>query len=62
VRQIDPNGVITTVAGVCLVPGADGDGGPATEAHLLNPFGIEVTDDFLYIADTENQVIRAVRR
>jgi DNA-binding beta-propeller fold protein YncE len=61
IRKIDADGIITTVAGVCAEPGADGDGGPATEAHLLNPYGVEITDDWLYIADTENHVIRAVK-
>ncbi|HMV69733.1 MAG TPA: hypothetical protein PKA64_23020, partial [Myxococcota bacterium] len=68
VRKVDGGGIITTVAGVCNEPmdandeGADlGDGGPATEAHLFSPYGVEVSGDLLYIADTENQAIRVVR-
>lgn len=61
VRKVDSSGTISTVAGVCMEPGADGDGGQALDAHMLNPFGIELAGDLLYIADTENQVIRVVR-
>jgi hypothetical protein len=61
VRRIDTAGQIDVVAGVCTEPGAEGDGGPATEAHLLSPYGVEVANGVLYIADTENHVIRAVR-
>ncbi len=61
VRQVDASGVITTVVGVCTEPGTDGDGGPATEAHLLNPFGVEYADGVLFVSDTENQAVRAVR-
>jgi sugar lactone lactonase YvrE len=61
VRKIDADGVITTVAGVCAAPGIDGDGVPATEAQLYQPYGVEVTDDLLYIADTQSQLIRAVK-
>jgi hypothetical protein len=60
VRQVDTSGTITTIAGVCAEPGSDGDGGPATEAHLLRPYGVEVSDGRLYIADSENHVIRQV--
>jgi sugar lactone lactonase YvrE len=61
IRKIAVDGIITTVAGVCTVPGGDGDGGPATEAHLLRPFGVEVGGGFLYVSDSENHVIRAVK-
>jgi hypothetical protein len=61
VRAIDPDGVISTVAGVCSERGDDGDGELATEAHLKIPFGVELDGDVLYIADTGNSVIRAVK-
>jgi hypothetical protein len=61
VRGIDPSGTIRTVAGQCGVKGSDGDDGPATEAHLKLPFGVEWHDGQLIIADTGNMVIRTVR-
>ncbi len=62
IRKVDTDGVITTVAGVCGEFGFSGDGGAATAAHLLKPYGVEYDagHDRLIIADTENQVIRAV--
>lgn len=62
VRRISPGGVIDTVAGVCGADhGFDGDGGPASEAHLSLPFGLAIDDCILYIADTGNNRLRAVR-
>ena len=62
VRRVAPDGIIETVAGVC---GAErsfaGDGGPATEAGLSVPYGLGLADSVLYIADTGNNRIRAVR-
>ena len=60
VRAISPTGVISTVAGACGEKGFSGDGGPASEALLTLPFGLEVADGRLHIADTGNQVIRTV--
>jgi sugar lactone lactonase YvrE len=61
VRAIDPEGNISTVVGQCGTAGTEGDGGPATEAFLKRPYGLEWVDGTLYIADTGNQRIRAVR-
>lgn len=62
VRRVAPDGIIDTVAGVC---GGErsfaGDGGPATEAGLKLPYGIGLAGSVLYIADTGNSRIRAVR-
>ncbi len=58
IRAIDPSGTIRTVAGVCGVPGYDGDGGPMGEALLKYPFGIELDGNDLYIADMGNSVVR----
>lgn len=60
IRAIDPSGTISTVVGVCGEKGYDGDGGPAGEALLKFPFGIELDGDHLYIADMGNSVIRLV--
>jgi serine/threonine-protein kinase len=61
VRRIDPDGIITTVAGMGR-PGFGGDGGSATEALLSeNPVGLAIgPDGDLYIADTANHRIRKV--
>ena len=61
-RRIDPAGVITTVVGRCGEKGSDGDGGPADQAHVYKPYGIDVdrARHVLYIADTYNHVIRRV--
>jgi sugar lactone lactonase YvrE len=51
IRRIDPNGVITTVAGTGET-GFHGDGGSARSAQLSFPFGIGMAaGDLLYIAD-----------
>ena len=54
-------GVLTVVAGNG-VQGFGGDGGPAIGAELDSPQGVAVgADGALYIADTGNERIRAVR-
>ena len=51
---------ISTVAGTGN-KGYSGDGGPAHQAQLNNPFGVvRGPDGALYICDTENHVIRRV--
>lgn len=63
VRKITTDGVISTVAGICgeLEAGFSGDDGPATEARMWRPYGIELAEDGrLFIADTQNQVFRVV--
>jgi RHS repeat-associated protein len=60
VRKVDPNGIITTVAGTG-VGGFFGDGGPATAARFSNPWGLALgPDGSLYIGDQANQRIRRV--
>lgn len=63
VIRIDAGGVFTVVAGSSGRPGFWGDGGPATEAGLHDPYGIAFDDaDNLYIADGSNNRVRKVDR
>ncbi|MBA7695691.1 Virginiamycin B lyase [subsurface metagenome] len=60
IRRVGTDGFITTVAGTGL-RGYSGDGGPATEARMMSPHGIDVSPDgSLYIADVGNHRIRRV--
>ena len=60
IRKVNPNGLITTVAG----DGAyafSGDGGPATNASLALPLGVTVdAGGNLFIGDTDNHRVRKV--
>jgi uncharacterized protein (TIGR03437 family) len=59
VRKVS-GGVITTVAGTGT-QGFSGDNGPATNAQLYYPYGVSVDSaGDLYIADSENYLIRKV--
>jgi sugar lactone lactonase YvrE len=61
VRQISPQGTISTYAGNAANPGNGGDGGPATQAQLLGPLGLGLDAfDNLYIADGNNTNVRRV--
>lgn len=67
VRVIGTDGVVETFAGQCASDGStqgyEGDGGPATEALLDRPFGVEVDGDGnVYVADTHNHIIRKITR
>lgn len=63
VRRLALDGEISTFAGICGEEGAyGGDGGPATEARLNQPWGVDVgPDGTVWIADASNHVIRVVR-
>src|SRR6202050_59848 len=71
VREVDTSGTITTVAGNgpdgnapvgCNAAGnLSGDGGPAVDATLDCPLGLDIdASGNLYVADTENNVIRKI--
>ncbi len=63
VRRIDPSGIVSTVAGQCTKSGFEGDEGPGTEALLHLPVGVSLDPaGNLYVADSNNQVIRRVAR
>lgn len=60
VRQVDPQGVITTVAGTRSFT-YSGDGGPALEAGFGYPWGVAVGGDGqIYIADAGANRVRQV--
>ncbi|HEV8323845.1 MAG TPA: hypothetical protein VG389_19670 [Myxococcota bacterium] len=65
VRSVTPDGVIHTAAGICAAAGPGYDPAPerATAARFYHPYGVNVgPDGTLYVADTDNNVVRAVRR
>jgi len=60
VFRVTPEGVLTVYAGNGIA-GYSGDGGPATEAQIWNPFDLAVDySGNLYIADYSNSRIRKV--
>ncbi len=60
IRQVNPAGLISTVAGDGIY-GYSGDHGPATNASLSTPLGIAVdASGNLFIADAPNCVVREV--
>jgi len=62
IRMVNTSGIITTVAGNSEA-GYAGDGGPALQAELNNPKGLALDSaGNLYIADTDNSVIRMVNK
>jgi hypothetical protein len=62
IREVTPNGIITTVVNGAATPGKTGNGGPATAATLNSPYAVTVDNSTgdLYIADTSNNAIREV--
>ena len=60
IRKVNPSGIITTVAGTGTF-GYSGDGGPAVQARLRNPWGIGVdASGKLYFVDGANHCVRKV--
>jgi sugar lactone lactonase YvrE len=60
IRKVTPAGMISTIVGTGIA-GYSGDGGPAAEAQIYMPHGVEIdASGNLYIADTWNSRIRKV--
>jgi DNA-binding beta-propeller fold protein YncE len=59
IRTILPDGTLSTVAGTGQA-GSSGDGGPALEAEIDYPAGLDIASGRLFIADAGNHRIRAV--
>lgn len=59
IRSVSPSGTLGTVAGLGT-SGNTGDNGPATAAQFNTPYGIAVDGNVIYIADTQNHVIRKI--
>lgn len=61
IRKVSLDGDITTIAGLGS-PAYGGNGGPAAKAFLWAPHGLAVDGSGnVYVADTENQVIRLLK-
>jgi len=61
VFKVDTSGTLARVAGNGR-PGYTGDGGPATDAQLLNPMGIAFDSvGALYVVDRDANVVRKIR-
>jgi len=62
IREVNTNGIVTTVAGILGISGSSGDGGPATSANVgLGIKSIVIdSDGKLYIADAFNHAIRKI--
>jgi sugar lactone lactonase YvrE len=60
IRKVDKDGIITTIAGSGK-KGYSGDGGPATEAALKDPWGIAIDGEKnVFFTDHHNRVVRKV--
>lgn len=60
IRWIDPNGIISTIAGTGE-KGYSGDGGPAIEAKIGTVYGMDMgPDGSVYIAEMDNHRIRRI--
>ncbi|HEY3500429.1 MAG TPA: hypothetical protein VGK73_37310 [Polyangiaceae bacterium] len=60
IRAFTTGGTVRTVAGRCGEKGFSGDGAAPENALLKFPYGIELSGNALYVADTGNNRIRVV--
>jgi hypothetical protein len=68
IRSIDPDGIVSTIAGTPTVAGFEGDGGPADACKFSWPAGnnpppgggLALDGGTLYVSDTLNHRIRAI--
>lgn len=61
IRKVSPSGSINTIAGSSLAGMFGGDGGPAIQAKLNQPYAtVQGPDGNLYISDQDNQRIRVL--
>lgn len=61
IRLIDPQGTISTVAGICGERGYSGDGGPAIDAKLSRPLGLALDPSGgFYFSDNDFGLVRHV--
>jgi NHL repeat len=62
VREVTPNGLISTLVNSAGTAGRAGDGGPAASAELNTPFAVAVDNSTgnVLIADTSNNRVRIV--
>ena len=61
VRKVAPDGTIAPIAGAAIPGDFSGDGGPAIDAHLNEPYGVAVdAADNIYITDGVNARIRKI--
>ena len=64
-NQIDRlvSGTLTVIANASGAPGSSGDGGPALDATLSDPFGIAVAaNGDIFVADRSNNRVRRISR
>jgi sugar lactone lactonase YvrE len=59
IRKVDPSGVITTIAGTGE-PGYSGDGGPAIDAMIVDPYMLVVDGTGSLLFSSSGNVIRKV--
>lgn len=59
IRYVTPDGIIHMLAGLGL-PGYAGDGGPADAALFAYPGSVHLAGRSLYVADSENHVVRRI--
>jgi len=63
IRVVNAKGIINDFAGIQGRCSFDGDGGPATNAELCNPYGTTVdSHGNVYIADYSNSLVREVSK